>query len=253
MELQVDGQPRQLRVLQSWHAKDVPPGLGTCVWEASIALVRAFEQNPHWVAGKAVLELGCGPGLVAVACAALGAKRVVATDKAAAALALARANAAANAGGSCAVEVQRYAWGVGTEAAALGTGAFELVVGADIMYDATAPYPALGADLARLLAPGGRLALGYTKRPEFDPELVFRPLVAQGFQLEDEEEAVLRPDDVPADEVARWAPHGVCITHAFNVDGGARGGARDGIFPRPDLFYMESRYRIFCPEHDRTI
>ena len=70
----MDGKPHPLLLLQSWHAKDVPPGLGTCVWEASIALVRSLELCRQWVEGKSVLELGCGPGLVAIACAALGAK-----------------------------------------------------------------------------------------------------------------------------------------------------------------------------------
>ena len=97
-------------------------------------------------------------------CAAC-AQRVVAPDNAEAALELSRKNVAANAGrGGCPVDVRRYAWGADDEAEALhAQGDFDLVLGADIMYDAAAPYPALSGDLLRMLAPGGRVILAYAK------------------------------------------------------------------------------------------
>ena len=57
------------------------------------------------VAGRAVLELGCGAGAVGLACAALGAREVWCVDTDAGSLALATRNAAAN--GATAVRVGR--------------------------------------------------------------------------------------------------------------------------------------------------
>ena len=120
------------------------------------------------------MELGCGTGLVALACAALGARRVVATDNDATVLALAKRNVAAHP--DLGVAVQEYAWG-GDEAAiaALG-GPFALVIGADITYDLR-QAEALREDFSRLArTDGGRLVLAFARRAEYRPELLLRAL-----------------------------------------------------------------------------
>lgn len=57
---------------------------GMAVWNSSLLLSRLLQAlarlQPRWLARKAVLELGCGPGLVSLTAAALGASHVVATD-----------------------------------------------------------------------------------------------------------------------------------------------------------------------------
>jgi predicted nicotinamide N-methyase len=65
-------------------------------WAGGIALARHVLEQPRVVAGRGVLDLGAGSGIVAIAAAKAGAKTVMAADidrNAAAALAL---NAAAN-------------------------------------------------------------------------------------------------------------------------------------------------------------
>jgi predicted nicotinamide N-methyase len=53
---------------------------GGSVWFAGYALARYILDHPETVRGKAVLELGAGCGLVSLAAAMAGARRVVATD-----------------------------------------------------------------------------------------------------------------------------------------------------------------------------
>jgi predicted nicotinamide N-methyase len=99
------------------------------------------------IAGRAVIELGCGlgaPGLVA----ARGGGRVVLTDVEPDALALADTNARAN---GLTVELARLRWGEVPDAM---RGRFDVVLGADVTYDARERAPLL-ATIADLLAPGG--------------------------------------------------------------------------------------------------
>eukprot|EP01045_Picozoa_sp_COSAG04_P023065 COSAG04_NODE_2687_length_3737_cov_193.453546_3_plen_342_part_00 len=214
-----------LTIAQQWHPRlgaggdaqrhTPPAGLGTCVWEGALALLRALELSPSLLRGKTVLELGCGTGLVALACAALGARRVVATDNDATVLALAKRNVAAHPGLAPAVAVQEYAWG-GDEAAiaALG-GPFDLVIGADITYDLR-QAEALREDFSRLArTDGGRLVLAFARRAEYRPELLLRALEAQGWRvLWPLAQVQLEERDAPAAVLDRWAPLGICVAHA---------------------------------------
>lgn len=174
----------QLRVFQRWHPEDrqadavaaadhrPPPGLGTCVWEGALVLLRALELSPSLVRGKTVLELGCGTGVTSLACAVLGAKRVVATDADPAVLALCRKNVAAHPELSDRVSVQEYSWGSGSAAQAAMGGQFDVVIGADITYDATA-MAQLRQDIHSLTNPeAGRLVLAFARRAEYRPELL---------------------------------------------------------------------------------
>lgn len=53
--------------------------IGTRVWDCAPCMSRWFEKG-DLVRGKTILELGAGTGLLGLACAALGAKKVVLTD-----------------------------------------------------------------------------------------------------------------------------------------------------------------------------
>ncbi len=54
-------------------------GTGLIVWDGAIVLSRFFEHSIN-LAGKSVIELGCGTALVSLTCATLGAACVMATD-----------------------------------------------------------------------------------------------------------------------------------------------------------------------------
>ena len=65
-------------------------------WGGGLALARYVLDNPGCVAGRKVLDLGSGSGLVAIAAAKSGAAHVIATDIAPYAMAAIALNAAAN-------------------------------------------------------------------------------------------------------------------------------------------------------------
>ena len=100
---------------------------GLMSWHAPQLLSEMLARRPHLVAGRAVVELGCGCGLLGTVATALHAASVCLTDGAAdgAVLALASLNAAAAAaaaGGGCAVSTTALRWGdLASEALALGT------------------------------------------------------------------------------------------------------------------------------------
>jgi predicted nicotinamide N-methyase len=56
------------------------PPFWSAAWPGGLALARYVLDHPKLVAGRAVLDLGAGSGLVAVAAALAGAERVVASD-----------------------------------------------------------------------------------------------------------------------------------------------------------------------------
>lgn len=66
-----------------------------CWWGGGVALARHVLDHPEMVAGKRVVDLGCGSGLVGIAAAMRGAQ-VIALDVDLYAVAAARLNAAAN-------------------------------------------------------------------------------------------------------------------------------------------------------------
>ncbi|NUT38159.1 MAG: methyltransferase [Hamadaea sp.] len=60
--------------------KDLPPPFWAFAWAGGQALARYVLDNPALVAGRTVLDLASGCGLVAVAAARAGAARVVANE-----------------------------------------------------------------------------------------------------------------------------------------------------------------------------
>ncbi|MBQ1497174.1 MAG: methyltransferase [Sphingomonas sp.] len=123
-------------------------------WLGGLALARFVLDRPEVVAGRRVLDLGCGSGLVAIAAAKAGADRVLAVDVDPYALAAVALNAAAN--------------GVVVEAvhADLTDGPVpetDLILAGDLFYD---PEPAARVEpfLARCRAAGVAVLVGDPRR-----------------------------------------------------------------------------------------
>ncbi|MCO8165243.1 50S ribosomal protein L11 methyltransferase [Pseudomonas sp. 21LCFQ010] len=118
-----------------------PPYWGFC-WASGLALARFLAEQPHWVAGKRVLDFGSGSGVAAIAAAKAGALEVVACDLDPLALHACRTNAALN-------DVKlSYSTDFFAEA-----DRFDLILVADVLYD-RANLPLLDHFLSR-----GRQAL----------------------------------------------------------------------------------------------
>lgn len=90
-------------VVPLWHkteeeleAEGIPPPYWAFAWAGGQALARYLLDNPYDVAGRSVLDFGCGSGLVAIAAAKAGAAQVLANDIDAFALAATQLNAEAN-------------------------------------------------------------------------------------------------------------------------------------------------------------
>jgi predicted nicotinamide N-methyase len=77
-------------------AMNVPPPYWAFAWAGGQALARYVLDNAQLVAGKAVLDLGSGSGLSAIAASKAGARSVLAADIDRMALAAIALNAAAN-------------------------------------------------------------------------------------------------------------------------------------------------------------
>lgn len=119
---------------------------GLMLWESATALAEALCDRAGDLAGTQVLELGAGLGLAGVVAATLGAQ-VVQTDHDAMALAACRQTAHLN--------------GVRDVRAAIGdwhdwrmTEVVDLIIGADVIYDA-ADHAVVLTILSRTLAPSG--------------------------------------------------------------------------------------------------
>lgn len=135
----------------SWHAAPagkalvrLDPGLafGTGSHPSTRLMLDFVERELH--AGDSVLDYGCGSGILAIAAAKLGARRVDAVDVDPLAVQVTRENAARNAAPIRAC---------GTEA--LPAGTYDLVL-SNIL---ARPLVVLAPLLASRTAPGGRLAL----------------------------------------------------------------------------------------------
>ena len=116
-------------------------GAGDVVWPASIALARMLAHVPSLTASKRVLELGCGLGAAGLAAAChAGPASVTLTDREEALLELAQRAIEANGLPSGAVRTATLDWGADAAsiAATLGDDPFDVILGADILYDSAA-------------------------------------------------------------------------------------------------------------------
>ncbi|HBR06546.1 MAG TPA: methyltransferase [Desulfovibrio sp.] len=117
------------------------------LWPAALLLADWVAREPGRVAGRTTLDLGCGLGLTALAAAAAGAK-VLGLDYELPALRFARENAALN-------QIPGVLWvQMDWREPGLAQGAFERILGADILYERRFFEPLEGL-LRRSLAPGG--------------------------------------------------------------------------------------------------
>jgi predicted nicotinamide N-methyase len=125
------------------------------LWTSSIDLAGWVLEERKELAGKHVLELGSGIGLAGIAAARAGAE-VVLTDYETDALLFARHNALMNlpAGAfQCRVRCVPMDW-----RAPDIVGSFDVIIGADIVYERRNFSPVLSL-LRKYLAPGGRALL----------------------------------------------------------------------------------------------
>jgi predicted nicotinamide N-methyase len=163
--------------------RDLCPYFGV-VWPAARALAGALAERGPELAGKHVLELGCGLALPALVAAKLGA-RVTATDLHPDVPAFLARNRELNGLAPDALEYLEHDW----RATPLARR-FELVVGSDVLYEAGHPAPVARA-LADHVAPGGRILLADPGRAYL--QACLDELVRLGFREHDEVVAVADP------------------------------------------------------------
>ncbi len=165
---------------ESLSRGSVPPPFWAFAWAGGQALARYVLDNPDTVGGREVLDIGSGSGIVAIAAAMAGAKRVVAAEIdpfAAAAIGL---NAALN-GVAIAVETRDL-----LDRAAAGWG---VALAGDICYEE--PMASRAMNLLRRIAGRGRTVLlgdpGRAYLPRSGLEELARYEVPTSRELEDRE------------------------------------------------------------------
>jgi predicted nicotinamide N-methyase len=97
-----------------------PPMWAFC-WASGQALARYVLDRPEHVAGRRVVDFGCGSGVVAIAAAMAGAREVIAVDADEEARLFARANAEEN--------------GVALVTRADLPSEYDLIVASDVLYE----------------------------------------------------------------------------------------------------------------------
>ncbi len=139
---------------------NVPPPYWAFAWAGGQALARYLLDNPALAAGRNVLDLGSGSGLVAIAAAKAGATRVLAADIDAFALAAISLNAAANG-----VNVETTA----VDLLAAPPAAFDILLVGDLFYERPLAERVLAfADAAR--SRGALVLAGDPRRSYFPPD-----------------------------------------------------------------------------------
>jgi predicted nicotinamide N-methyase len=96
LHLAEESLPIWLKTEEELGEINVPPPFWAFAWAGGQALARYLLDNPDLVAGKSILDLGCGSGLTAIAPMLAGAARALAADIDVLALAAVALNAEAN-------------------------------------------------------------------------------------------------------------------------------------------------------------
>jgi len=132
------------------------------IWPSGIALADLIAEQPEFVAGRRVLEVGCGLGITAVSAARAGASLTI-TDYFPESLELAKRNLAS--AGLSADQAVLLNWRDERSVHALaGQGPFPVVIAADVLYETRDVEPLL-TFFARVLHPTGILILAEPGRP----------------------------------------------------------------------------------------
>jgi predicted nicotinamide N-methyase len=162
-----------LRLLQPSESAELPDAgavewapvapYWSVLWRSGVALAREVDQAA--LRGRRVVELGCGLAVPSMAAARAGAA-ALATDACAQALALAARNARLN---EVRVETATVDWAEPEEL--VGRGPFDLVLGADLLYERASVSLLLGllprlAPEAWLADPGRPAAGAFLERAE---------------------------------------------------------------------------------------
>jgi methyltransferase-like protein 23 len=130
---------------------ETPLPYGIVLWSATIALAHDIIWRGETIRGKTVLELGAGTGLPGAVADALGAKKVVQTDKNNLALTLCKRNAERNR--AYLIEHRLDDWTAWTD-----KRRYDWIFGSDILYGLEM-HEHLRRIFETTLAPGGRLLL----------------------------------------------------------------------------------------------
>ncbi len=166
-----------------------PPPFWAFAWPGGQALARYLLDHPGTVAGRRVLDVGSGSGLVAIAAAMAGAAGVLASEIDAVAAAALRLNALANGVPAPAV--------LGDILDGDGAGA-DVVLAGDVWYDRPLAERLLGL-LERAQARGASVLIGDIGRA-FLPRDRFRVLDTRDIQV------VADLEDAGVKRAMVWAP-----------------------------------------------
>ncbi len=129
---------------------ELAPPFWASVWPGGLALARYLLEHPALVAGRAVVDVATGSGVVAIAAALAGAGTVVACDSDALAVHAARVNAGLN---GVRVAVRR------ADVRSVTAPAGALVTAGDVFYDRDIST-AMMEGLAALAAAGAEVLVG---------------------------------------------------------------------------------------------
>lgn len=131
------------------------PAYWAFCWASGQVLASAILDNPDWVQGKTVIDFGAGSGVVAIACAMVGAERVIACDIDPDALKSCAVNAQLN---QVAVELHDDIFTLNADA--------DILIAADVLYDrANLPF----LDVFREKAPSVLVADSRIRNFDFPP------------------------------------------------------------------------------------
>lgn len=168
------------------------------VWPSGIALAAAIAHQPDRVAGRRVLELGCGLGITAALAVDAGARLTV-SDYASEALALTRVTTLRHAGREPDATHQLN-WRTTTQARPFASDRFPVLLAADILYEQRDIDPLFEA-IDTLLADDGLLWLADPRREPADAFL--ERLIAQDWRVETTQWTGPWPDPKDAGVIVR--------------------------------------------------